>query len=58
MPKEPYIWDYKIKVKTKEGTYVSEYPDEEVIDKVPAKVKVKVKRKEVQYGPTKRKNNE
>ena len=32
--KEPYIWDYTIRVKTKDGTFVHEHEQIENIDKV------------------------
>lgn len=56
MPKEPYIWDYKIRVKTQDGDYKSEEPDEEDIDCISAKIKVK--RKEMQHGKPQRNDNE
>ena len=36
-----YRWDYNIKVKTKEGTFVSEVPGSEEIDRVSAPKLVK-----------------
>lgn len=56
--KQPYIWDYTIRVKTKEGTY--EYEDklehiDKIIEKHPNYEEVHAKKlvKKVNYGKKK-----
>ena len=39
--KSPYRWNYSIKIKTKEGKYISEKPEDEDIDVIKNKKLVK-----------------
>lgn len=39
--KSPYRWNYSIKIKTKEGRYISENPEDEDIDVIKNKKLVK-----------------